>query len=86
MSVPARPPGATTLSDQGERSSSPMYRVMGERPLFRLHSLQPGREYQVLVYAENARGRSEPPVLLPHVRVETPMDATLDQQEDGKER
>lgn len=48
-----------------------MYRVLGERPVFHLHSLAPGKEYQVAVYAENAKGRSAPPVILPHIRVES---------------
>lgn len=48
----------------------PIYRVLGERPVFHLHSLQPGKQYQVAVYAENAKGISKPPVILPDVRVE----------------
>lgn len=72
ISISPLPAGVTTLSDQGE-GPAPLYRVLGERPMFRLHSLQPGREYQVVVYAENAKGRSEPPVLLPNVKVEPPM-------------
>ncbi|CAH1116559.1 unnamed protein product [Phaedon cochleariae] len=69
VTPPSKPPGVTTLSDQGVLPP-PKYRVLGERPLFRLHSLQPGKEYQVAVYAENAKGKSDPPVVLPHVRVE----------------
>ncbi|XP_018564247.2 hemicentin-1 [Anoplophora glabripennis] len=74
-------PGVTTLSDQGE-PQQPVYRVLGERPLFRLHSLQPGREYQVLVYAENAKGKSNPPVVLPNVRVETEVPLATLQESD----
>ncbi|KAG5886152.1 hypothetical protein JTB14_018530 [Gonioctena quinquepunctata] len=69
-SLPASPPGVTTLSDQGDLPP-PKYRVLGERPVFRLHSLEPGKEYQVFVYAENAKGKSNPPVVLPTVRVES---------------
>lgn len=57
----------TTLSDQEEYT--PLYRVLEEKPLFRLQGLQADREYQLLVYAENAKGRSQPPVLLSNVRV-----------------
>jgi len=38
-------------------------------PQFRLNNLEPGREYQFLVYAVNAKGRSEPPVVIENVRV-----------------
>ncbi|CAH1982433.1 unnamed protein product [Acanthoscelides obtectus] len=69
MSAPALPPGVTTMSDQGELPP-PMYRVLGERPVFRLPNLEPYREYRFAVYAENAKGRSEPPALLPSVRIE----------------
>lgn len=63
------PSGVTsTLSDQGERPS-PLFRVLGDFPVFRLHSLKPGREYQLLVYAVNAKGRSDPPVVLSKVKV-----------------
>jgi hypothetical protein len=84
ISIPVLPPGVTTLSDQGEHST-PLYRVLGESPMFRLHSLEPGKEYQIVVYAENAKGRSQPPVLLPSVRVEVEVPAdTL--HETGKSR
>ncbi|KAF5299763.1 hypothetical protein FQA39_LY11433 [Lamprigera yunnana] len=73
IAIPAEPPSVTTLSDQGERSL-PLFRVLGETPIFRLHSLEPGREYQLLVYAVNAKGRSEPPVVLSKVKVELPID------------
>lgn len=73
ISAPTERGGVTTLSDQGYRTS-PLYRVLGDEPLFRLHSLQPGREYQLQVYAVNAKGRSTPPIVMANVRVETPMD------------
>lgn len=38
-------------------------------PQFRLNNLEPGREYQFSVYAVNAKGRSEPPVVIERVRV-----------------
>lgn len=59
----------------------PMYRVMGQRPVFHLHSLQPGKQYQVAVYAENAKGRSDPPMIIPNVRVE---DMSPNYQGQGK--
>ncbi|ERL85566.1 hypothetical protein D910_02985 [Dendroctonus ponderosae] len=55
------PPGAP---------ESPAFRVLGERPVFKLLNLRPNRQYQALVYAENARGRSEPPILLPQIQVQ----------------
>ncbi|XP_056634796.1 hemicentin-2 [Diorhabda sublineata] len=76
VSVPSSPPGVTTLSDQGDLPP-PKYRVLGERPVFRLHSLQPGKNYQVTVYAENAKGKSYPPVILPNIKVENQL--SLDQ-------
>ncbi|XP_072390735.1 neural cell adhesion molecule 1 isoform X2 [Diabrotica undecimpunctata] len=72
ISVPSNPPGVTTLSDQGER------------PVFRLHSLQPGKDYQVAVYAENAKGKSYPPVILPNVRVENPMSSQYFNADDAQ--
>lgn len=54
--------------------------MLGEHPIFSLHNLETGREYQVSVYAENARGKSQPPVVL---RVE-PTGANLNILEAGK--
>uniref|UniRef100_A0A6P7GPC6 Uncharacterized protein LOC114339202 n=1 Tax=Diabrotica virgifera virgifera TaxID=50390 RepID=A0A6P7GPC6_DIAVI len=62
----------------------PKYRVLGERPVFRLHSLQPGKDYQVAVYAENAKGKSYPPVILPNVRVENPMSSQYFNADDAQ--
>lgn len=80
ISISFEPPSVTTLSDQGERTL-PLYRVLGEAPVFRLHSLQPGRDYQLIVYAVNAKGRSDPPVVLSKVQVDTPLDI---HQENGR--
>nr|XP_023016282.1 hemicentin-2-like [Leptinotarsa decemlineata] len=80
-SAPHNPAGITTLSDQGDLPP-PKYRVLGERPVFRLHSLEPGREYQVAVYAENAKGKSTPPVVLPNVRVESDVTFEISEDED----
>ncbi|XP_045461222.1 hemicentin-1 isoform X1 [Harmonia axyridis] len=68
--TPFNPPssGVSTLSDQGE-DAPPAFRFLGERPEFEIHSLQPGREYQVSVFAENARGRSTPYEIMPSIRV-----------------
>lgn len=38
----------------------PLYRETGGEPRFALHGLRPGRLYGLLVYGENARGRSSP--------------------------
>ncbi|XP_044746121.1 hemicentin-1 [Coccinella septempunctata] len=69
--TPINPPssGVSTLSDQGEEAAPPAFRFLGERPEFELRSLQPGREYQVSVFAENARGRSTPYEIMPSIRV-----------------
>ncbi|KRT85732.1 hypothetical protein AMK59_1865 [Oryctes borbonicus] len=69
------PSGITTLSDQAEHST-PLFRVLGDVPVFRLHSLRPRRDYQLVVYAENAKGRSRPPVVLSNVRIDVPADAS----------
>lgn len=60
---------STTLSDEGTHPV-PVYRVLGETPQFRLHSLLPGKEYDFVIYAVNAKGRSDPPVVMSKVRVE----------------
>lgn len=39
------------------------------RPQFRLDGLEPGREYQLQIYGVNAKGRSNPPVIIDKVRV-----------------
>ncbi|XP_030369687.1 nephrin [Scaptodrosophila lebanonensis] len=57
----------STLNDQA--TSAPIFRMQENSPQFRLNNLEPGREYQFLVYAVNAKGRSEPPVVIERVRV-----------------
>ncbi|KAH8417802.1 hypothetical protein KR222_006040, partial [Zaprionus bogoriensis] len=57
----------STLNDQA--TSAPIFRMQENSPQFRLNNLEPGREYQFLLYAVNAKGRSEPPVVIEHVRV-----------------
>ncbi|XP_023159288.1 hemicentin-1, partial [Ceratitis capitata] len=57
----------STMNDQA--TSAPVLRMQEPQPQFRLNSLEPGREYQFLVYAVNAKGRSEPPVVIERVRV-----------------
>ncbi|CAG9860290.1 unnamed protein product [Phyllotreta striolata] len=82
VSAPADPQaGVTTLSDQGDLPP-PKYRVLGERPLFYLHNLQPGKDYQVSVYAENAKGKSHPPVILPNVRIDNQLTSLFFNNED----
>ncbi|CAG9765891.1 unnamed protein product [Ceutorhynchus assimilis] len=85
ISGPA-PPGiqSSTLNDQGE-GESPSYRVLGDRPLFRLLNLRPNREYQAVVYAENARGRSDPPVQLPFIQVKQESSSSEELLKDGSQ-
>jgi hypothetical protein len=48
--------------------------VFGAEAVFALSALEPGRDYELAVYAVNAKGRSEPPVIIPRVRVSTSME------------
>ncbi|KAM7361861.1 motor axon guidance molcule sidestep isoform 3-T3 [Cochliomyia hominivorax] len=57
----------STMNDQA--TSAPIFRMQEPNPQFRLNNLEPGREYQFVVYAVNAKGRSDPPVILERVRV-----------------
>ncbi|XP_055908823.1 hemicentin-1 isoform X2 [Eupeodes corollae] len=57
----------STMNDQA--TLAPLFRMQEPNPMFRLNNLEPGREYQFLVYAVNAKGRSEPPVVIERVRV-----------------
>ncbi|XP_055373639.1 B-cell receptor CD22 [Condylostylus longicornis] len=57
----------STMNDQA--TLAPLYRLEEAQPLFRLNNLEPGREYQLMVYAVNAKGRSEPPVVLDRIRI-----------------
>ncbi|KAL5283451.1 hypothetical protein ACFFRR_005995 [Megaselia abdita] len=57
----------STMNDQA--TSSPLFRIEEVRPQFRLDSLEPGREYQLQIYGVNAKGRSNPPVIIDKVRV-----------------
>jgi hypothetical protein len=69
--------GQATMNDQGTRHlvpGPPLYRVFGAEPVFALNVLQPGRDYELAVYAVNAKGRSDPPVIIPRVRVSTSME------------
>ena len=66
-----------TLNDQGTRHpipGPPLYRVFGAEPVFALSTLEPGRDYELAVYAVNAKGRSIPPVIIPRVRVSASME------------
>jgi len=66
-----------TMNDQGTRHSvpgPPLYRVFGAEPVFALNTLEPGRDYELAVYAVNAKGRSVPPVIIPKVRVSASME------------
>lgn len=69
--------GPVPQNDQGTRQVAPgppLYRVFGAEPVFALNTLQPGRDYELAVYAVNAKGRSDPPVIIPRVRVSTSME------------
>ncbi|GAB0094140.1 Immunoglobulin-like domain [Sergentomyia squamirostris] len=57
----------STMNDQA--TSAPLLRLKEDKPLFKLDNLEHGREYQLLVYAANAKGRSYPPVVLDKVRI-----------------
>ncbi|PNF40668.1 hypothetical protein B7P43_G05163 [Cryptotermes secundus] len=75
--ISQRQGGQATMNDQGTRQSAPgppIYRVFGAEPVFALSALEPGRDYELAVYAVNAKGRSEPPVIIPRVRVSTSME------------
>lgn len=52
----------STMNDQA--TTAPLRRIKESHPEFRLYDLEPGREYQFLVYAVNAKGRSHPPVVM----------------------
>lgn len=69
--IPYARPGATTLSDEPEHRQ-PLFTTLSNKPQFRLPTLEPDREYQALVYAENAKGRSDPPVVLPNIKLQAP--------------
>ncbi|XP_035795445.1 hemicentin-2-like isoform X2 [Anopheles albimanus] len=57
----------STLNDQA--TLAPLFRIQEQIPQFKLHSLEPGRDYQLLVYAVNAKGKSDPPFVIDKVRV-----------------
>lgn len=72
--------GQATMNDQGARQLAPgppLYRVFGAEPVFALSALEPGRDYELAVYAVNAKGRSDPPVIIPRVRVSTSMEKLI---------
>lgn len=52
----------STMNDQA--TTAPLRRIKEAMPEFKLYDLEPGREYQFLVYAVNAKGRSHPPVVM----------------------
>jgi hypothetical protein len=60
---------------------APTVRLQENVPQFKLPSLEPGKDYQLLVYAVNAKGRSDPPYILDRVRIGAlvqPYDETED--------
>ncbi|XP_055324550.1 B-cell receptor CD22 [Sitodiplosis mosellana] len=52
----------STMNDQA--TTAPLRRIKEAVPEFKLYDLEPGREYQFLVYAVNAKGRSHPPIVM----------------------
>lgn len=52
----------STMNDQA--TTAPVRRMKEAQPEFKLFDLEPGREYQFLVYAVNAKGKSHPPVVM----------------------
>ena len=48
---------------------APLVRLQETVPQFKLPSLEAGRDYQLLVYAVNAKGRSNPPYIIDRVRI-----------------
>lgn len=47
-----------------QATTAPLRRLTESIPEFKLHDLEPGREYQFLVYAQNAKGKSQPPIII----------------------
>lgn len=80
IDIPLTHPSITTLSDEPEHRE-PVIVKQNNKPQFSLTDLQFGKEYQALVYAENAKGRSEPPIVLSHIKLEEPV---LLPEENGK--
>lgn len=74
IDIPLTRPSVTTLSDEPEHRQ-PVFTTHSNKPQFRLPTLEPGKEYQALVYAENAKGRSDPPIVLSHIKLEVPVGA-----------
>lgn len=72
IDIPFTRPSVTTLSDEPEHRS-PVFTTHSNKPQFRIPVLEPGKEYQALVYAENAKGRSDPPIVLPRIKLEAPL-------------
>ncbi|XP_062703212.1 uncharacterized protein LOC109406630 isoform X3 [Aedes albopictus] len=56
----------STMNDQA--TLAPLYRITQNEPHFKLHSLEPGRIYQLLVYAVNAKGKSDSAYVFDNVR------------------
>lgn len=52
----------STMNDQA--TTAPLRRMRDTMPEFKLNDLEPGREYQFLIFAVNAKGRSHPPVVM----------------------
>nr|CAD7395406.1 unnamed protein product [Timema poppensis] len=72
------PHGVTsTMNDEGIRpriTGPPIYIELGAKPVFMLHSLEAGKDYELAVFARNDWGKSDPPVIIPKVRVTTAME------------
>nr|CAD7262510.1 unnamed protein product [Timema shepardi] len=65
------------MNDEGIRpriTGPPIYIELGAKPVFMLHSLEAGKDYELAVFARNDWGKSDPPVIIPKVRVTTAME------------
>nr|CAD7589341.1 unnamed protein product [Timema genevievae] len=86
---PQIPHGATsTMNDEGIRpriTGPPIYIELGAKPVFVLHSLEAGKDYELAVFARNDWGKSDPPVIIPKVRVTTAMEKLTGQVSEEAE-
>lgn len=57
-------------TDSVYQKELPGFKMLGSQPVFILRGLLPGKSYQLSVFAMNAKGRSDPPVVIPSVNVE----------------
>ncbi|CAG2054775.1 unnamed protein product [Timema podura] len=76
------------MNDEGIRpriTGPPIYIELGAKPVFVLHSLEAGKDYELAVFARNDWGKSDPPVIIPKVRVTTAMEKLTGQVSEEAE-